>query len=131
MAYVQINGAKIYYQVYGSDQSGRVPVQLIHGSTITGEIDWSEIAPRLAAAGYKVYVPDCRGHGKSSNPGGVYTFKQLGADAAAFVKAMGYERMHIIGHSMKNCLITDDASTREEVIDEAIAVFLKYSSCVK
>jgi len=99
MAYIQINGADIYYQVYGADQPGRVPVLLIHGSTITGEIDWSEIAPRLAAAGYKVYVPDCRGHGKSSNPGGGYTFKQLAADAAAFVKAMGYERMHIIGHS--------------------------------
>ena len=45
--------------------------------------------------------------------------------------ALNQVGLHIIGHSMKNCLITDDASTREEVIDEAIAVFLKYSSCVK
>jgi pimeloyl-ACP methyl ester carboxylesterase len=98
MAFVDINGAKIYYQVYGEDHPGRVPILLIHGSTITGEIDWSHIAPRLAGA-YKVYVPDCRGHGRSTNPGGKYSFKQMADDQAAFVKAMGYERMHIIGHS--------------------------------
>jgi DNA-binding FrmR family transcriptional regulator len=45
--------------------------------------------------------------------------------------ALNQVGMHIIGHSMKNCLVSDEASTREEVIDEAIAVFLKYSSCVK
>ena len=45
--------------------------------------------------------------------------------------ALNQVGLHIIGHSMKNCLVSEDASTREEVIDEAIAVFLKYSSCVK
>ena len=45
--------------------------------------------------------------------------------------ALNQVGLHIIGHSMKNCLVSDDASTREGVIDEAIAVFLKYSSCVK
>lgn len=98
MPFVEINGAKIYYQVYGEDHPGRVPILLIHGSTITGELDWSLVAPRLAAE-YKVYAIDCRGHGKSTNPGGGYSFKQLADDNAAFVRAMGYERMHILGHS--------------------------------
>jgi len=98
MPFVEINGANIYYQVYGEERPGRVPILLIHGSTITGEIDWSHIAPRLAAE-YKVYVPDCRGHGKSTNPGGQYSFRQMADDNAAFIHAMGCERMHIIGHS--------------------------------
>lgn len=98
MPYTPINGANIYYQVYGDDHPDRVPILLIHGSTITGDIDWSEIAPRLASE-YKVYVPDCRGHGKSNNPSGSYSFRQLSDDVADFVRAMGYERMHIIGHS--------------------------------
>ena len=98
MPYVQISDANIYYQVFGEDRAGRVPVLLIHGSTITGEIDWGTIAPRLAKE-YKVYVPDCRGHGRSTNPSGGYSFRQLANDAAVFVKATGYERMHIIGHS--------------------------------
>jgi pimeloyl-ACP methyl ester carboxylesterase len=98
MPYVDINGAHIYYRVYGEDKSGRVPILLIHGSTIEGDTDWSHIAPRLAEE-YKVYVPDCRGHGRSTNPKLSYSFKELADDAAAFVRAMGYERMHIIGHS--------------------------------
>lgn len=45
--------------------------------------------------------------------------------------ALNQVGLHIVGHAMKNCLISDDAATREELIDEAIEVFLKYSSCVK
>lgn len=45
--------------------------------------------------------------------------------------ALNQVGLHIIGHAMKNCLIDDDTATREELIDEAIKVFLKYSSCVK
>lgn len=98
MPNVEINGADIYYQAYGIDRLDRAPVLLIHGSTITGQTDWGVIAPELARQ-YKVFVPDCRGHGRSSNPGRSYSFKELADDAAAFVRAMGYERAHIIGHS--------------------------------
>jgi CsoR family transcriptional regulator, copper-sensing transcriptional repressor len=45
--------------------------------------------------------------------------------------ALNQVGLHIIGHSMKTCLISDEAATKDEVIDEAIAVFLKYSNCVK
>ena len=97
MSFIQINGAQIYYDVYGDVDSA--PILLIHGSTITGQIDWGEkIAPALASR-YRVFVPDCRGHGQSTNPGGGYSFKQLADDAAAFIRAMGYERAHVIGHS--------------------------------
>ncbi len=45
--------------------------------------------------------------------------------------ALNQVGLHIIGHSMKRCLIDDTAETRDEVIDQAIATFLKYSNCVK
>ncbi|MEI7814010.1 MAG: metal-sensitive transcriptional regulator [Coriobacteriia bacterium] len=46
--------------------------------------------------------------------------------------ALNQVSLHIIGHAMKSCLIENDPSiSRDEVIDQAIAVFLKYSSCVK
>jgi len=44
--------------------------------------------------------------------------------------ALNQVGLHIIGHSMKRCLIEDAEKSRDELIDEAIAVFLKYSSCV-
>ena len=44
--------------------------------------------------------------------------------------ALNQVGLHIIGHSMKRCLIDDEEKSRDELIDEAIKVFLKYSSCV-
>jgi pimeloyl-ACP methyl ester carboxylesterase len=98
MPYIQINGANIYYQSYGDEQPHRTPIVLIHGSTVDSHTDWDSIAPQLAR-GYRVFAPDCRGHGRSNNPNMSYSFKELAEDVAIFVRAMGYERAHIIGHS--------------------------------
>jgi DNA-binding FrmR family transcriptional regulator len=46
--------------------------------------------------------------------------------------ALNQVSLHIIGYAMKRCLVENDpAMSRDEVIDQAIGVFLKYSSCVK
>src|SRR5574340_22064 len=98
MPNIEINGAKIFYESYGEDQPGRSPILLIHGSTIDGQTDWSTIAPALAQYS-RVLVPDCRGHGKSSNPHLSYSFRELAQDAAAFIRTLGYDCAHMIGHS--------------------------------
>ena len=97
MTTITINDAEIYYEVFGDDKPDRAPIVLIHGSTIDHS-DWDVVAPELAKH-YKVFTPDCRGHGKSNNPRMSYSFKELADDVAAFLRAMGYEKAHIIGHS--------------------------------
>jgi DNA-binding FrmR family transcriptional regulator len=37
----------------------------------------------------------------------------------------------ILGHAMQECLIDDSVTSRDDVIDQAIDVFIRYSSCVK
>ena len=91
-----INNANIYYQEHGG--ASGIPIVLIHGSTIDSHTDWDALIPALAKE-YKVFAPDCRGHGRSNNPNMSYSFKELADDVAAFVHAMGYEKAHIIGHS--------------------------------
>lgn len=98
MSMININGADIFYETFEDSASHHPPVLLIHGSTIDGLTDWSDIAPQLAKH-YKVLVPDCRGHGHSNNPNHTYSFRELANDAATFIHAMGYERAHVIGHS--------------------------------
>lgn len=98
MPYIKINDAKIYYQAYGEDHPDRAPLVLVHGSTIDSHTDWDSLAPELARR-YRVLAPDCRGHGRSDNPRGSYAFRELADDVAAFIREMGYERAHIIGHS--------------------------------
>jgi pimeloyl-ACP methyl ester carboxylesterase len=98
MPYVGINDARIFYREYGKDDSARIPIVLIHGSTVESRTDWETIAPALGKH-YRVFTPDCRGHGRSNNPHTSYSFRELATDVAAFVRRMGYERAHIIGHS--------------------------------
>ncbi len=69
---------------------------------------------------------------------GLQTMIESGKDCEAVLtqimaakSALNQVGMHIIGHSMKRCLIDDESKTRDELIDEAIAVFLKYSACIK
>lgn len=45
--------------------------------------------------------------------------------------ALNQVGLHIIGHAMKTCLVDEEVTDRDELIDEAIKVFLKYSSCVQ
>lgn len=99
-----VQGARLYYETYGQDQPGRAPILLIHGAPHTGQYDWADIAPRLAtdpAGGYRhsVIVPDCRGHGQSDNPNLTYSFSELAADMAGLLRALGYARAHVVGHS--------------------------------
>lgn len=98
MAFIEVNGARLYYETYGKQRPGRAPIVLIHGSYITGRVDWGEVAP-LLAHDYYVIVPDCRGHGQSSNPNHSYSFFEMAADLAGLIRALGYGRAHVIGHS--------------------------------
>jgi pimeloyl-ACP methyl ester carboxylesterase len=96
MPYQMINEAHLYYEVYG--ERGVAPLLLIHGSTMTAASEWGEVIPALAQQ-YFVIAPDCRGHGRSSNPHHTYSFGEMAADLAALVRALGFERAHVIGHS--------------------------------
>jgi DNA-binding FrmR family transcriptional regulator len=46
--------------------------------------------------------------------------------------ALNQVSIHVVAHAMKHCMATRSPTlSQEEVVDEAIKVFLKYSSCVR
>ncbi|MEP0804418.1 MAG: alpha/beta hydrolase [Chloroflexota bacterium] len=117
MPYITINDASLYYEEYG--QAEGTPILLIHGSTIDSRTDWDGVIPALAKE-YRVFAPDCRGHGRSNNPRMSYSFRELADDAAAFVRAMGYEQAHIIGHSNGGNVALVTAVEHPEVVRTCI-----------
>jgi DNA-binding FrmR family transcriptional regulator len=69
---------------------------------------------------------------------GLQTMIESGKDCEAVLtqimaakSALNQVGLHIIGHAMKTCLVDESVTDRDELIDEAIKVFLKYSSCVQ
>lgn len=98
MSLLEINGATIHYQDHGEVDPLQTPLVLIHGSTSDSHTDWDRVLPALAE-GYRVFAPDCRGHGQSNNPHMSYSFREMAEDVVAFIRFMGYEKAHIVGHS--------------------------------
>lgn len=92
-----INGLELHIVDEGS---GDVPLFLVHGFT-GGTSDFDDVAPALVEK-RRVIRYDHRGHNQSQNTGDPtsYTFDALVADLTAIVKAMGFEQIDLLGHSM-------------------------------
>jgi len=74
------------------------PLILLHGGLATSAMSWTEPMPRLARH-YRVFAPDTRGHGGSSNPSDHLGYDQMADDVDGFIHALGLERPIIVGYS--------------------------------
>jgi len=63
--YADVNGLKMYYEVYGEGK----PIVLIHGSFMTIPLNWSHIIPLLSNK-RKVIVAEMQGHGRTKDISG-------------------------------------------------------------
>ncbi len=105
------------------------PVLLVHGSTEIGYHDFveaSDLADRLATAGYRVIVPDCPGHGRSAvvrNDAGavVYSFAQMADSLANLLRSLNI-RAHVIGHSNGGTVALYLARFHTDVVDRVVAL---------
>jgi len=82
---IPINGMEMYYEIRGAGE----PLVLLHGGTGAG-VNW-DLLFRNAPAGYRLVVPDLRGHGRSTNPSATFTFRQSAFDVFAMLdRSFGY-----------------------------------------
>jgi pimeloyl-ACP methyl ester carboxylesterase len=89
------NGIRLAYVELGDPQGE--PLLLLHGYTDSSR-SWSLAAPYLA--GYRLLIPDQRGHGASDAPACCYGISEYAYDARLFMDALGIRRAAIAGHSM-------------------------------
>src|SRR5215218_9449466 len=91
---VALNGADIYYVVYGSGE----PVVLVHGGFAHGGV-WSNQIPALVAAGYQVIVIDSRGHGHSSHGPQPLSYELMASDVLGVMDHLGIDKADLVGWS--------------------------------
>ncbi len=92
---IQANGLNFTYR----DTGGDGPLVLcLHGFPDTPHT-WSDLMPRLHAAGYRAVAPFMRGYPPTEAPAnGSYSAKDLAEDAVALLDAFGAATAIIIGH---------------------------------
>jgi epoxide hydrolase 4 len=92
------NGAVTLHAVAAGRKNGPV-VLLLHGFPEFW-YSWHKQIDPLAAAGFRVIVPDQRGYNLSSKPSGVksYALKELVSDILAIADQLGQRRIFLAGH---------------------------------
>jgi pimeloyl-ACP methyl ester carboxylesterase len=75
------------------------PVVLLHGFPECWYA-WHDLIGPLAAAGYRVLVPDQRGYNRSDKPDPVsaYRLDRLAGDISGLLDAVGADDAHVVGH---------------------------------
>ena len=115
-AIVSINGMEMYYEVRGEGE----PLLLLHGGGGVGD-NWNLVF-KDTPAGFRVIVPDLRGHGRSTNPAGAFTFQQSALDVFALMDHLDIERFQAIGMSLGAKTLLHVATQQPARVEAAVLV---------
>ena len=87
----------MYYERHGAHGE---PLVLVHG--YTGDVsDWERQLEAFAVS-HRVLAMDHRGHGRSGAPSDreSYTVETMASDVEALAAHLGFDRYHLVGHSL-------------------------------
>lgn len=91
---LEVNGIDMAYRDIGSGPT----LVLLHGFTGTGEA-WDPFLEDLSSK-FRLIVPDLRGHGRSYNPSGKFTHKELAQDVFNLLDQLEIDSIYAVGSSM-------------------------------
>jgi pimeloyl-ACP methyl ester carboxylesterase len=91
--FINVNGINIYYEDYGSGK----PVVLLHGG-LGSSARMKLFVPALSKH-FRVITPDIRGHGKTDNPSGRFSYRLLADDLAEFMNRLELYQPFVCGWS--------------------------------
>jgi pimeloyl-ACP methyl ester carboxylesterase len=109
---VTVEGHRMHYLAEGP--AGGPVVVLVHGLGGRAE-DWSNLAPYFARAGFRVYMPDLFGFGRSEKPVEFsYSVRDQATAVEAFMDALGLKQVDLGGWSMGGWIAQIVAGTHPE-----------------
>ncbi len=109
---VTVNGHRMHYEAEGP--ASGPPVVLVHGLGGRSE-DWRNLAPYFAGAGFRVYMPDLFGYGRSDRPVDFsYSVRDQAGAVVAFMNALGLKQVDLGGWSMGGWIVQILANTYPE-----------------
>jgi pimeloyl-ACP methyl ester carboxylesterase len=111
-----VNGFEMYFEDRGAGE----PLLLLHGGMGVGG-DWRYIFPR-DPDGYRVIVPDLRGHGRSTSPDEAFTIRRCAGDVLALLDHLDLRRAKAIGLSLGAKTLLHVATMQPDRVDAMVLV---------
>jgi len=109
---VTVGGIRVHYEVEGPADGPAVV--LVHGLGGRAE-DWRKLAPMVAKAGFRVYLPDLPGYGRSEKPADFsYSVRDEAAVVVGFMDVLGLKQVDLGGWSMGGAIVQHVAADHPE-----------------
>ncbi|UTR12580.1 alpha/beta hydrolase [Evansella sp. LMS18] len=115
MAYVKVNGVKLFVRIYGAGE----PVVVLHGLH-SSHASMLPVVNGLKKK-YKVIAYDCRGHGRSEKPGS-YRLKDHSEDLKSILGHYGLGKVNVIGFSMGSYIVQQTAILSPDLFNKIILI---------
>ena len=122
MPYVRVGGRLTWHEVHGAGQ----PVVLLHGA-FAGASSWAAQTPALAAAGYRVYLPERRGHAHTPDVQGPLTYQVMADDTIAYLQEVVGRPTPLVGWSDGAVVALLAAWRRPELVDRLVLIGQYYN----
>ena len=126
MTYVEVGGLRTWHEVQGEGQ----PVVLLHGA-FAGASSWSAQTAVLARAGYRVHVPERRGHAHTPDVPGPLTYGVMADDTVAYLDGVVGGPARLVGWSDGAVVALLVALRRPDLVDRQVLIGQYYNSSGK
>src|SRR4030095_4505864 len=123
LTYVEVGGLRTWHEVHGE---GR-PVVLLPGG-FAGGSSWAAQAPVLARSGYRVHVPERRGHAHTPDVPGSFTYGVMADDTVAYLDGVVGGPAHLVGWSDGPVVGLLVAQRRPDLVDRLVLIGQYYNS---
>ncbi|TMD32118.1 MAG: alpha/beta fold hydrolase [Chloroflexi bacterium] len=111
----EVSGLTPAYEIVG-----RGPELVLIPGTFADRRTWSRVLGRLSAR-FRCLLLDPRGTNETADPGTAFTADDLAADVASAMDAAGFERAHVVGHSLGASVAIILASRRPDRVRSLVA----------
>lgn len=121
--YVEVAGLPTWHEVSGEGPAA----VLLHGG-FSGAAGWSAQAPALASAGFRVRVPERRGHAHTPDVDEPLTYQVMADDTVAYLEAHVGGPAHLVGWSDGAVVALLAALARPDLVDRMVLIGQYYNS---
>lgn len=95
-----VDRGEFFLRDSGETDPARPPVMLLHGWTVSADLNWHAAYQPLIDSGYRVLAIDHRGHGRGLRAMEPFRLTDCAADAVAVVRALDLAPAIFVGYSM-------------------------------
>ncbi|GGA76536.1 hypothetical protein GCM10011369_18030 [Neiella marina] len=111
-----LGDVSIHYRTMGTGS----PLLLVHGFLDSGEL-WQPYLEQLAKQ-FQVIVPDLRGHGLSTNPSAVFSYREAAADLSALMAHLNIAKFDAVGYGEGALTLTRMAIEQPKRIGKLVLI---------